>query len=185
MAKQSQTEVAVLAALSIEPMTGYALREAITTQLGSFWSESFGQIYPALARLRAAGLVEAQTGSSGSAAPHQLTPAGHARLLELLLETAEPQAPRNGTLLRLFFGNVLGPSACRTLIAGARERATAHLTALAVARTEAEGALATSPQAPFWLITISAGEHAARAQLAWASEADEVLAHLEQRGQAR
>ena len=179
MAKQSQTEVAVLAALSIEPMTGYALREAITTQLGSFWSESFGQIYPALARLRSAGLVSTEQGTSGSAAPHQLTAAGHARLVELLLESAEPQAPRNGLLLRLFFGNVLGPSACRTLIAGARERATAHLTALAVARTEAEGALATSPQAPFWLITISAGEHAARAQLAWAEESDAVLAALD------
>lgn len=184
MAMQSQTEVAVLAALSIEPMTGYALREAITTQLGSFWSESFGQIYPALARLRSAGLVEAQPGAAG-AAPHHLTTAGHARLVELLLESAEPQAPRNGLLLRLFFGDVLGPSACRTLIAGARERAAAHLAALAAARAEAESALTTSPQAPYWLMTISAGEHAARAQLAWASEADEVLAHLEQRGQAR
>ena len=179
MAKQSQTEVAVLAALSIEPMTGYALREAITTQLGSFWSESFGQIYPALARLRSAGLVSTEQGTSGSAAPHQLTAAGHARLVELLLESAEPQAPRNGLLLRLFFGDVLGPSACRTLIAGARERAAAHLSALAAARAEAESALTTSPQAPYWLITISAGEHAARAQLAWAEESDAVLAALD------
>ena len=45
MARPSQTDLAVLAALSIGPMTGYALRETITTELGSFWSESFGQIY--------------------------------------------------------------------------------------------------------------------------------------------
>lgn len=179
MAKQSQTEIAILAALSIEPMTGYALREAITTQLGSFWSESFGQIYPALARLRAAGLVATESGMSGSSSPHHLTLSGRARLVELLMEPAESQPPRNGTLLRLFFGDVIGPHVCRQLVTGARERALEHLAALAIARTEAETALATSPQAPYWLMTISAGEHAARAQLAWAKETDALLASLE------
>lgn len=178
MAKQSQTDVAVLAALSIEPMTGYALREAITTQLGAFWSESFGQIYPALARLREAGLVATDPGAGGSTSPHHLTTAGRARLLELLLAPVEPQAPRNGLLLRLFFGDVLGPTACRALVADARERAEAQLAALAVARAEAESAAPDTPQAPYWLLTISAGEHAARAQIAWADECDAVLATL-------
>ena len=51
MARERQTDLAVLGALSIAPMTGYALREGIRDVLGQFWSESFGQIYPTLARL--------------------------------------------------------------------------------------------------------------------------------------
>ena len=62
MPRATQTDLAVLAALSVEPMTGYALREAILEHLGAFWSESFGHIYPALARLREGGLVEAVDG---------------------------------------------------------------------------------------------------------------------------
>ena len=58
MARASQTETAVLGGLSVESMTGYALREAIRDVLGHFWSESFGQIYPTLAELERAGHVQ-------------------------------------------------------------------------------------------------------------------------------
>ena len=51
MARTSQTRLAVLGALSVEPMTGYAVRAAIAETLGHFWHESFGQIYPTLAEL--------------------------------------------------------------------------------------------------------------------------------------
>jgi len=51
MARGRQTELAVLGALSVQPMTGYAVREEIRQLLGHFWSESYGQIYPALAEL--------------------------------------------------------------------------------------------------------------------------------------
>ncbi len=50
--RTNQTDTAVLGALSVMPMTGYAVRESIRDVLGHFWSESFGQIYPALASAR-------------------------------------------------------------------------------------------------------------------------------------
>ena len=176
MAKQSQTELAVLAALSVEPMTGYALRDAVSTHLGAFWSESFGQIYPALARLRAAGLVEAvATGPTGKAL-HRLTADGRVRLVELLREPPTVVPPRNGTLLRLFFGDVIGPEACRDLVVAARQRAESTLAELAVARREAESEAGQTPHQPYWLMTVSAGEHTARATISWA---DETLAALD------
>jgi DNA-binding PadR family transcriptional regulator len=46
MARQAQTSTAVLGALSVEPMTGYEIRQVIADVLGHFWHESFGQIYP-------------------------------------------------------------------------------------------------------------------------------------------
>ena len=49
MARQAQTSTAVLGVLSIGSLTGYEIRQAISTVLGHFWHESFGQIYPCLA----------------------------------------------------------------------------------------------------------------------------------------
>lgn len=179
MPRSTQTDLAVLAALSIEPMTGYALRDAIRTHLGAFWSESFGQIYPALARLRADGLVAADEGDRSGSNVHSLTAAGRARLVELMREPPAATPPRNGMLLRLFFGSVLGAAACRELVTDARAQAVAMLEHLAVARRATEAEPAHLPQRPYWLMTISAGEHSARAAIAWADETLESLAKLD------
>lgn len=179
MPRSTQTDLAVLAALSIEPMTGYALRDAIRVHLGAFWSESFGQIYPALARLRADGLVAADEGDRSGSNVHSLTAAGRARLVELMREPPAATPPRNGMLLRLFFGSVLGAAACRELVSDARAQATAMLDHLADARRATEAEPAHLLQRPYWLMTISAGEHSARAAIAWADETLETLAKLD------
>ena len=127
MARSSQTETAVLGALSVMPMTGYALREAIRDVLGHFWSESFGQIYPTLGRLEDEGLIRrAKAGRPGSST-FCITPAGTARLRELLARPIQPLPPRNGLLLRLFLGRRLGPEACRALLLEARAEAERRL----------------------------------------------------------
>lgn len=176
MPRATQTDLAVLAALSVQPMTGYALRDAIRLHLGSFWSESFGQIYPALARLRDEGFVGTVEGERSGSSTHHLTAAGRVRLVELMREPAVMTPPRNGMLLRLFFGDVIGAEACRALVAEARELATAQLGQLAEARRETEAEPEELPQKPYWLMTISAGEHTARAAIAWA---DETIAALD------
>jgi DNA-binding PadR family transcriptional regulator len=174
--RATQTDLAVLAALSVQPMTGYALRDAIRTHLGAFWSESFGQIYPALTRLRADGLVDTTDGERPGSSTFHLTAAGRARLVELMREPAASAPPRNGMLLRLFFGDVLGARACRELVAESREAALRQLDELAVARRETEAEPDDLPQRPYWLMTISAGEHTAHAAIAWA---DETIAALD------
>ena len=177
MVRGTQTDLAVLAALSVEPMTGYTLREAIRAHLAPFWSESFGQIYPSLARLRSEGLVATADGARRGSSVFRLTPSGRARLIELLREPVVWNPPRNGLLLRLFFGDVIGARACRGLIEEARELAERQLAELAVARRATEAEPADLAQRPYWLMTISAGEHTARASLAWA---DETLAALDE-----
>lgn len=169
MARANQTEIAVLGALSVEPMTGYAVREAIRDVLGHFWSESFGQIYPALARLEADGLVARDPEAGGRSAPYALTRAGRARLAALLGEPVVPSPPRNGLLLRLFFGTVLGDEACAALVRDARADAVARLADLARARAEID-AEQPADHHRYALLTLSAGEHAARAAIAWADE---------------
>lgn len=178
MARSDQTQTAVLGALSIMPMSGYALREEIKNTLGHFWSESFGQIYPALAELQREGLVKRQDGASGRSSPYDITAAGTARLLELLAEPPQRNKPRNGVLLRLFFGRQLGPAACRRLVLETRAQAEQQLATMAAARAELAGGQ-LGANIPYALITITAGEHSARATIGWASDALAILADVE------
>jgi DNA-binding PadR family transcriptional regulator len=149
------------------------VRQAITDTLGHFWSESFGQIYPALARLEAHGLVERAGSGQTSGSTFSLTPSGRDRLVELLHEPVVAPPPRNGTLLRLFFGRLLGVDVCHEIITGVLTQSRATLAELSAVRAEVEAD--SDPNAPFWLLTVAAGEHSARAGIAWATEAVTVL----------
>ena len=198
MSRTSQTETAVLGALSVMPMTGYAVREAIRDVLGHFWSESFGQIYPTLARLEDAGQVERESADSGApyritpdslprlrdlhaqpappGEPYRLAPEGRGGRPRLLAVAGQPTGPRHGLRRRLFVGRHLGSEACRGLVADARSAAEAQLATYAAVRAEIGGEAGTEADRPFWVLTVSAGEHAARGTIAWAEEA---LAALE------
>ena len=173
MASSDQTQMAVLGGLSIAPMTGYALPEQIRDALGHFWAESFGQIYPALAALEHDGMIERQSALRAGSSTFAITPLGAERLRELLAEPPVMLKPRNGVLLRLFFGRQLGEEACRRLVEDTRATAEAELAEMRRIREELQAD--TAPDAPYILLTVLAGEHAARASLAWADEALAVL----------
>jgi DNA-binding PadR family transcriptional regulator len=170
--RTSQTELAVLGALSVEPMTGYRLRAAITDTLGHFWHESFGQIYPTLKSLETAHLVERE-GTAGSGAFH-ITAAGQARLRELLAEPFSPPPARDPLLLRLFFARHVEPDLTRERLVHALDAAVSRSAELARVRAEIEER-PDGADAVYRLITVSAGEHAARARTAWAREALDLL----------
>jgi DNA-binding PadR family transcriptional regulator len=167
----SQTETAVLGGLSVQPMTGYALREAIREVLGHFWSESFGQIYPTLAELERAGHVQRLGSGRTGASTYAITPSGTARLKQLLAQPVQPVPPRNGLLLRLFFGRQLGPAACRSLVQQARTEAERALARYRTLRQELQQEQDNAADRPYWLLTVSAGEHSAQAAIGWADEA--------------
>jgi DNA-binding PadR family transcriptional regulator len=54
-------ELAILGVLKEQELHGYELKKRLTDALGAFSSVSFGSLYPALARLEAAGAVRAVT----------------------------------------------------------------------------------------------------------------------------
>lgn len=170
MGRASQTETAVLGGLSVMPMTGYALREAIRDTLGHFWSESFGQIYPTLAELERQGHVQRLGSQRTGASTFAITSSGTARLQELLAQPVQPVPPRNGLMLRLFFGRQLGPRACRSLVLQAKAQAERDLARFQAIGGELAQEEDTAEDHPYWLITIGAGEHAARAAIDWAEE---------------
>ena len=174
--RQRQTETAVLGVLSVEPMTGYAVRAAIADVLGHFWSESFGQIYPTLAALERQGHVTRQDAARTGASTFAITTSGLARMHDLLAQPVRTDTPRNGLLLRLFFGRHLGAEACRAMVMEARAEATRKLARYAEIRDEIAAEAGHEEDRRYWLLTVSAGEHQARATMAWS---DEALARLD------
>ena len=170
MARASQTETAVLGALSVMPMTGYAIRDAIRDVLGHFWSESFGQIYPTLAELERQGYVRRQGSSRTRSSMFLITASGTARLQQLLAQPIQPVPPRNGLLLRLFFGRHLGPEACRSLLLEAKADAERRLAEYGAIRNELLEDQDHAQDRVYWLMTVSAGAHTSRAATAWAAE---------------
>jgi len=163
-------------------MTGYAVREAIRDQLGHFWSESFGQIYPALSKLAADGFIERTPSERANSSLFSLTASGERRLTDLLRSPVEASPPRSGLMLRLFFGRATGVPAAVDLISDARDAAAAQLELFAGLRTLGAAEVARGLDAdhwPWWLITISAGEHTARATIVWADESLAALALMD------
>lgn len=177
MARRSQTELAVLGALSTGPMSGYELRRAISEVLGHFWHESFGQIYPCLSALEQAGTVRRTGPGRTSGTVFEITATGESRLRALLTEPHTAPPARNGLLLRLFFGAHLPPGTAESLLAEARDAAGGALEELAAVRD----GLDDDPgrEQTLRTITLSFGEHLARARLEWARESLAALEALE------
>ena len=88
---------------------------------------------------------------------------------------------RDSAALRLILGRQLRPHACRSLVLGARAEAQRRLAQSAAIRQEPPDE-ETAEDRPYWLLTVSAGEQAARAAIDWADEALAALNDLERPG---
>lgn len=67
-------ELAILGVLKEQELHGYELKKRLTDALGAFSSVSFGSLYPALARLEAAGAVRAVVPSAPEPPPAPAVP---------------------------------------------------------------------------------------------------------------
>ena len=92
-------ELAILGLLKEQELHGYELKKRLTDALGAFSSVSFGSLYPALARLEAAGAVRVVTvAASDPVAPSPVVPmtgsiAGEAAAFRARRSTARPVRP--------------------------------------------------------------------------------------------
>lgn len=88
-------------------------------------------------------------------------------------------------LLRLFFGRHVDPDLTRERLVRALDAAESRSEEFARVRTEIQEQ-PDAADAVYWVITLSAGEHAARARITWAREALDLLdrstAHEARRG---
>lgn len=178
------TPNALLGLLSLGPMSGYDIRQLIQRSIGHFWSESYGQIYPGLKRLAAAGLVEKKTErKKGSPDRHvySLTADGRERLRRWLKLPVEEAVPRNELLLKLFFGGQVSPSVSREHVQAYLESHESKLRAYGAIAKTLRKEETNDPQLPFWLMTLSMGRHNSAAMVKWCKETMAELDRLERR----
>jgi DNA-binding PadR family transcriptional regulator len=111
--KLSPTAYVILGMLSWRPMSGYEIKALVDKSTRFFWAASYGQIYPELRGLAAAGLIEGKSNPQGERRRnvYRLTEAGRRELRAWLAVDAESFETRDEGLLKLFFSDAVGPEA--------------------------------------------------------------------------
>lgn len=180
--EKTTTVESLLGVLSVGPMSGYQMRQFMEQSTGNFWTESFGQIYPALKRMVAEGLVEvaSQEGEGPTAKKvYRITEAGEARLRAWLGVPARPQPNRNEMLLKVFFGDRAEAGVVVGQVRAAYWRHAEELAGYERTLAQIERDHAGHPGMPFWRMTLRYGMAEARMVMLWC---EQTLAELEGQG---
>jgi len=163
----------LLGLLTIGPMSGYDLGQAIRTSVGFFWNESYGQIYPNLKNLAAEGLVTSKTErQKGKPDRHiySITKKGRERLAAWLAVEPQPEIPRNELLLKLFFGAQVPAEILIGYVEVMVEKQRA-LVQKFIETGKTVSAQQQFPDTPYWKMTARFGQLELEAHLRWGEEA--------------
>jgi DNA-binding PadR family transcriptional regulator len=140
----SELEVALLALLSIRPMTGYEILRHHARALEPWWETPRTQIYPKLRELKKRGLIEheyvVQEGKP-SKRLYSIGPAGSKALSSWLASTINVPEMRHHMMMRLFLGNLLPIEETSRLLTGYRDRMAARAESFRQARDRFSGSL--------------------------------------------
>ncbi len=107
---------ALLGLLSVNPATGYELAQKFDASLGTAWHASHSQIYPELARLAEAGMVEVVGEGARNSRTYAVTDAGHEEIRTWLIEAEANRSQRNETAVRWFLLGLLDPEDRRAAV---------------------------------------------------------------------
>ena len=135
------TGYVILGMLRLGRQTGYDIKQLVDRSTRFFWAASYGQIYPELKKLEAAGLIRGQADPQGGRRRRtfELTPEGESALDAWLRDPSVGAELRDPALLKLFFADSLDPDDAAAIARAARERHEAVVAALEeVDRTKPE-----------------------------------------------
>jgi len=180
--KVNRTDYVILGMLLLDDGSGYEIRKAIERSVGSFWGESYGQIYPSLRRLTAAGLVEQKPPAAKPKQRRQvyaITESGRACFREWLRLPFHNDPPRNEFLLKLFFGGEADPQVSIRQIREVQRRNRQMLDMLRGIEAESQKGAWTHPHRCYWMLTLNLGIVVTQAALDWCNSALSELATIE------
>jgi DNA-binding PadR family transcriptional regulator len=156
--------------LQSAPLSGYDIRRETSAGLGHFWSESYGQIYPALRSLAARGHVrrrsEKRTGRRARIV-YSITPKGRETLRRWTLVAPRVAPARNELLLKLYFGRQDSASAHAAWLRRLANEETERLNRLRRLRQQLVLGQIDRPNPRLWMITLEHEERLAEARVAW------------------
>ena len=172
----------LLVALHHKEATGYEITREFDSTLGYFWQASHQQVYRELGKLEAEGLVafrEIRQEGRPDKKRYRLTASGRKELKHWLEQPAEPRRINDELLVKILGGEILGADELRSAIARQREEQEAQLAQfLDIERTYYKGKKLENLSSELRLLylTLRKGIHATRASLAWAEEAERLIA---------
>lgn len=180
-----QTDYVILGLLAEQPLSGYQIKKIVDIRFQFFWSESFGQIFPALKSLAAAGLAEEcppEHKDGRAAKRYGITPAGKDALLSWLHQPVEKETFRLEILLKTYFSNYAAPSVMLSHLAAFEESHARQLHILGLFQQELERIPDEDENHREILRVIDFGQKANRAYLDWCRE---TRAYFEQKQTAQ
>jgi DNA-binding PadR family transcriptional regulator len=185
MAAPNRTRFAILGFLTLGPMSGYDIKKLVEQSTENFWSESFGQIYPALRRLAADGLIEKQEAPSEGGRPrhvYRINDRGREAFAAWLREPTDPPPVRIELLLKLFFGARCDRDTNREQVLAYREQMVRDVERYRSIDERLHREHADAADLPYWRLTLRFGELDRAAHIAWCDEALAVLEGLPDAG---
>jgi PadR family transcriptional regulator AphA len=181
--QRNRTAYVILGILSLEArLSGYDIRKAVEDNFGSFWGESYGQIYPALKSLVAEKLIQP---CPPAAAPghrrqeYSIAEAGRACLREWLAAPFQNDPPRNEFMLKLFFAREAAPGVAIAHVRELQERNRRMISMLNAVESQARKHSSSNPNLPYWMLTLGLGVALTQAALDWSEEALKQLTEME------
>ena len=171
-----QTDYVILGLLAEQPLSGYQIKKLVDIRFKFFWSESFGQIFPALKSLSAAGLVaecETEHTDGRAAKTYQITPAGKDALIAWLSQPVEKESLRLEILLKTYFSNYAAPGVMLNHLAAFEQSHAQQLQILGLFQKELERIPDEDENHREVLRVIDFGQKVNRAYLDWCRETRE------------
>lgn len=175
-----QTDYVILGLLAEQPLSGYQIKKIVDIRFKFFWSESFGQIFPALKSLAAAGLAEEcpQAQAGGRAAKtYQITPAGREALIDWLSQPVEKESLRLEILLKTYFSNYTAPGVMLGHLSAFEQSHAQQLHILGLFQKELESIPDDDENHREVLRVIDFGQKVNRAYLDWCRETRDYFEH--------
>lgn len=181
MASSNRSQFAILGFLTLGPMSGYDIKKLVEGSTENFWSESFGQLYPALRQLTLEGLVERdEAPSKGGRRRHvySINDRGRQALSAWQREPTAPPPVRIELLLKLYFGARCDRATNRQQVFAYREQMLRDLERYQSIKERLLRKESDTTDLPYWLLTLRFGELDHAAHIAWCDEALAILDEL-------
>jgi len=179
MAKHGDTtRFLVLGLLREGRLSGYDIRRLTRVRFRLFWSESFGQIYPCLARLAEEGLVRvAREDADGrKRVVYAITPAGRRAFKDWLPRPAAVETMRYELLLKVYFTTRAEGAGLQPLLEDFKQRSVASLEELKQFHRDLSPLSRRHPNHASVLAVIRLGMTVFKEFASWAEETNRLLA---------
>ena len=183
------TPFVILGLLRFGPLSGYEIRAELARAAASFWSESYGQIYPALHALLRSGRVRRLAARGRKGPPgkrsrpkstYAITAKGRTALGVWLAQSPRAEPPRNELLVKLYLADREFLDKPEAWIRDLLERERERLVRLERMQAEVPRAPHRHPNVRFWSFALAHGEAQSRATIAWCQTTLGSLALLQQ-----